>query len=1240
MGASGPSMQELIRRRRRAGFVGRRDELTAFRGNFEIPVDDERHRFLFHVHGNAGVGKTFLVRELEQVARERGALTAYVDEAVGSVPEALAALGSQFAAQGHRLKDLDRRLAAHRERRHEAESASAAALVPEQSEPASPSAGSMAVARAGLVGLGLVPGVGAFAGAVDPAPLARGADRLKAGLSARLGSQEDAQLVLAPEKSLTPVLLTELAHIAASVPWVVLFFDTYERTGPFLDGWLRDVMTTERYGTLPANVVVTTAGQRDFDASRWGGYADYVGNIPLEPFTEAESRGLLADKGVVAEPVVEEVLRLTGGLPVLVSTLAESRPADPDDVGDPSPTAVERFLKWEQDEVRRAVALACALPRRLDADVFRAAVGCPDEDAATLYGWLRGLAFVSDRGDRVQYHGVVRSQMLRLQRHQSPRDWADRQTRLAETFGAWRAEAEAGLSGSDAWSARSWRELRLAQSYHLLCAGPRAALPGVLREAVDAIDEGESVGRAWAQMIAEAGDDAGADTVAEWGRDLLSALEAGGTVAALGLLLDRAAQDPRTRALIRTVRGRDLRHERQFERAVVEYDRAIELDAEQARAYYGRGYTRLMQVRAEDGLVDLDRAVELAPGDTDFLIRRAEAHWVLDHLQEALADADRALELGSDGHEALAIKGLSLYDLKRGDEALDALDRAIAMEPTDSRALTYRAKIWRDRGDDTRQWEDLDRALSVSPDDTWVALQRGEHLRLARRYPEALAELDRALSIDDAYAAAHASRGVTHYAQDHDELALRDLDRAIELSPDYGWALVQRAAVRNARDETAQALADLDRAVEIQPDNAWYRRERAEILRQEGRYEEALADFDVALGLDGTDEVTHARRGVTLRSLDRTAEALTALDRALELDADYVWALVHRAKTSHRLDAPDRAMADLDRAKELGPDLAWVAVERGEVLRMTRRYVEALAEFDRAIGLDAEYAQAHACRGMTLYRLDRDDEALAALSRSLELDPDYAWAWVQRAEVHRYLRDFPRALSDADRAADLDPSSASYLEIRINVSLAVGRLDQAWADLARHLELGGDRGQNHLARAVIHLYQGHAEQTLAELGQRGAVGDETDGPALQVEVYALRLLGNLAAARRVATRLRTQDVVAGSIELALTAGVGDVHAAEALWRDAEHLAAVPELSTRVKDQSLLLLSSAALADWPALDSRLAELLASGAAWDDLTEIALALTELLNSPGADRTRLAPRLARVVAARDAVQERYAA
>ncbi len=290
------SMQELIGRRRRAGFVGRGDERAAFRQNLDLPPEDERHRFLFHIHGNAGVGKTFLVRELEQIARERGALTAYVDESVGSVPEAMAAMSREFAGQGHALKKFDRALAAYRERRHEAE-AVVAGLEPEGSSPATATA-----VRAGLAGLGLIPGAGPFVGAVDPAQLAQYADRLRRGLSARFASQDDVQLVLSPEQVLTPKLLDELADLATALPWIVLFFDTYERIGPFVDTWLYEAMTSDRHGALPANVVVVTAGQRPFDTARWAGFADFMTDVPLSPFTEAEARGLLADRGVVAAP--------------------------------------------------------------------------------------------------------------------------------------------------------------------------------------------------------------------------------------------------------------------------------------------------------------------------------------------------------------------------------------------------------------------------------------------------------------------------------------------------------------------------------------------------------------------------------------------------------------------------------------------------------------------------------------------------------------------------------------------------------------------------------------------------------------------------------------------------------------------------------------------------------------------------------------------------------------------------
>ncbi|MEU9959463.1 tetratricopeptide repeat protein [Streptomyces sp. NPDC050982] len=1116
MAQAGPSRQELIQQGNRAGFVGRDTERAVFLRNFDIRPGDPGQRFRFHVHGTAGVGKTFLVQELQHLARERGALTAYVDERAGSVPEALSEICEQFADQGRRLKDLERRLTAYQERRHEAEAAALAALAGGPApEPEAASVGSRAAVGLGLAAVeATLPGGGLLTSALPADRLAQGADRLRAGLGARFRNPDDIELVTSPERVLTPILLRELraaasasasAFSSSTSEWIVLFFDTYERTGTYLDPWLHGMITRGTADSrLPATVVVVTAGQRPLDPARWSGL-DSVADVPLAPFTETESRRLLAGKGVVAEPVVEEVLRLTGGLPVLVSTLANKRPGDPDAVSDPSATAVERFLRSEP-AVRRKVAGICALPRWLDADVFRVlVVDRPDDELDALYEWLTGLPFVGERGERVQYHDVVRAPMLRMERRRSPREWAGRHRRLAEAFARWGDDVGAGREPEDLWEDEEWRGLRLEETYHLLCARPPAALGGALRSLVETCREDAVAGRRWARMLAEAGDVTDNASLREWGRELTEALadDEAGVARAMALLVARPGLDTGGRAAAHTLRGRELRHGGEYGRALEEYARALELDPELALAHYGRGFTHRLMNDLPAALAAFDRADELAP-DTGWIIsERAETYRLAARFEEAVADFDRAVALDPTDGEALTGRAVCRQALGRYDEALADFNRALSIDGEYVWALVRRARLRRVRGEQDEAFADFDRAVALAPDEAWVASERGDAYRRARRYEEAVTELGRAVSLEPDYASALAGRGQALHELGRYEEALADLDRAVELEPDYSWALVMRAHAKHELGDREGKFEDLRRAVDTDPHVDWTSHELGVEYRNAGLYEEAITVFCRVLERSPDDHVTRAGLGGTYRAMKEYEEALRHLDRALELNPDYGWAYASRARVGLATGRIERALADLDRCVELATEVDWARRTTIELLMVC----------------------------------DRWDEASARLA-------------------------------DAERAAMPD-----------------AELDDLRSELHRHA-------------------------------------------------------GRWADARRIAERLRETQPVPGTFQLAVTVSSSEgLPAAEPLWRElARTIQEGGGLDELERAQGRCFVGCA-LADWPAADRGLAEVLAMNPGWDDLANLAAVLTDVLESPGSDRDRLTALLTEVTTPRDAIRANQA-
>lgn len=901
------SLQDLIRDRQQSSFIGRQGQLAQYQENFGFPIDDERRRFLFNIHGDAGVGKTYLTKQLRQIAHDSGAVTAYIDDAVRDVTSTMIAIGAEFSRAGTVLAEFEKRASAYRARRQELES-----------DPQAPD-GIAAFLTKTAVTIGYqaardVPIAGSLLAPVDPGALAEQVNRARVYLVRKFNDHADVRLLLSPVAELTPVFVSELNQIGASRP-IALFFDTYERTAPFLDQWLRDLYSGT-YGSLPATLVTTVSGQNPLNPNLWGEYLSVITDLSLEPFSDAEARQYLASKNICDERTIQVILTLSGRLPMWLATLADARPDDPFDIGDPAGDAVERFLKWEDDPVRRRIAVTAALPRTLNQDVL-ATITDPSE-ARDLFGWLCGLPFVTRQDNSWRYHDVVRSAMLRLKRAQSPNEWRAIHSALSAANAEWATNAAS--STKEDWANPSWIDYKCEEVYHQLCADPVSALPPALSLAVRAAHS-TARARQWARMLAEAGLDTANIALRDWGTSLEEGIKDGDLIQYLTRLITDAHLNDVSLAFAFAERGTDLQRADRYDEALADFSRAVAL--EPTRSYYldRRGTIYRLMGRYEEALADFNRTIEMNPSSFYGLTGRALTYTSMGSYEEALADLNRAIELGASGSSLFTNRGITYQAMKRYEEAL----------------------------------ADFTRAIELDPQDDWAFTMRGITYKAMERYEEALADFTRAIELDPQDAWGFSNRGLTYRAMERYEESLTDFTRAIELNPQDDTDFAYRGLTYRTVGRYEEALADLTRAIELDSKDGGLFADRGLICTAMGRYEEALANFDAAIELDPHDAAAFGDRAEVYQALGRYEETLADFTHAINLTSENdEWYSNQREETYQTMTLFVENLAELDRAVELDPNNAQVILRRGQVRLLNARYEEGKDDLRRAVELDAD----------------------------------------------------------------------------------------------------------------------------------------------------------------------------------------------------------------------------------------------------------------------------------------------
>jgi tetratricopeptide (TPR) repeat protein/predicted aspartyl protease len=242
-----------------------------------------------------------------------------------------------------------------------------------------------------------------------------------------------------------------------------------------------------------------------------------------------------------------------------------------------------------------------------------------------------------------------------------------------------------------------------------------------------------------------------------------------------------------------------------------------------AAGYARRGSASASRRDYERAIADLTRAIELAPAEADYFYQRGMARWANREGDKALEDLGQAIKLKPDHVPALMAR--ADFRSRRHDPAelvrpdLDAVDRAV---PKEAEVRLTLANLYESVGDYPAAIAELDR---------WIDARGYSNVQMpvarnARCWLRALEgqQLDRALSDCNAAVSAHPkaagfrdSRGLVYLRQGKYDKAVADYDAALALNPKLPWSLYGRGLAKQHLGQTAAGQADIAAATALAP---------------------------------------------------------------------------------------------------------------------------------------------------------------------------------------------------------------------------------------------------------------------------------------------------------------------------------------------------------------------------------------------------------------------------------------
>jgi Tfp pilus assembly protein PilF len=225
---------------------------------------------------------------------------------------------------------------------------------------------------------------------------------------------------------------------------------------------------------------------------------------------------------------------------------------------------------------------------------------------------------------------------------------------------------------------------------------------------------------------------------------------------------------------------------REFQQAIADYGRAIELEPDKGPYYRARGMARLAMRQPLLAMADLDESLKREPNDPEALMRRGQLFLATRDPARARADFDQAMKLAPNNGGYLIEAGGAYARAGMHEPAIRALDSWVAGHPKD---------------------EDLPRVLNLR---CYARATWGQELELA------LADCDAAMRKDKTSDVME-NRGLVLLRMGRLDEAIAQFADAVRAQPRSAPALYGRGLAELKKGQRTEGEADIAAARAIAP---------------------------------------------------------------------------------------------------------------------------------------------------------------------------------------------------------------------------------------------------------------------------------------------------------------------------------------------------------------------------------------------------------------------------------------